>query len=313
MRGQSLFTVKDEIYGVYERVNGLTRSNPVIFYGYKIGSVKQIRFERTHPPRIVVKMNIDKDVSIPKNSKAVIVNAGFLGSKAVEINPGQSQKNIEAGDTLLTEVEVSLIEEVNQSIAPLRSKVDTTITVLNRILSNAPVNSIERSFRSIQNTLYSLERTTSNVDTLVEVESKVIRRILLNLDNITSRLNTKTLPRLDTALGNFATLSDSLSKTEIKSTVASTQRTIKELQKTLALINEGDGSLSKLIKDDELYYNLNNASRDLDRLLLDMQNRPGRYVKFPLISVGNSEGRPEQAEEYMQKRDQKREEEAEDQ
>lgn len=308
LRGNNLFSDKHQFYAVYERVNGLTRSNPVVYYGYKVGNVERIRFEKSKPVRIVVQFSVEKDINIPENSKAVIVNSGFFGSKALEIHPGGGKQFVQNGDTLPSRVEMSLMEEVNQAISPLRNQVDSTINALNRILESAPVGSISNSFRSIERSLATLENTTTTIDTVVDEEARVLRRVMTNLDKISTRLDAKTMPQIDSAVSNFSALSDSLSKADINATIRESKRTIEQLKATLNRINEGEGTLGMLINDKELYYNLNNASRDLDRLLLDIQNRPGRYVKFPIVDFGKDNGPPQAAEDTLRQRERRRKE-----
>jgi phospholipid/cholesterol/gamma-HCH transport system substrate-binding protein len=54
--------------------------------------------------------------------------------------------------------------------------------------------------------------------------------------------------------------------------------TINELHATLEAVNEGQGTLGKLATDDELWYNLNKASHDLDSLVKDIIAYPRRYT-----------------------------------
>ena len=48
-------------------------------------------------------------------------------------------------------------------------------------------------------------------------------------------------------------------------------------------MKEGQGTMGKLMHDDSLYVNLNNTARDLDKLLVDLQENPGRYVQFSMF------------------------------
>ena len=61
-------------------------------------------------------------------------------------------------------------------------------------------------------------------------------------------------------------------------------------------INEGQGTLGKLVKDDSLYVNLNKATKDLDLLLEDLRVNPNRYLslfgkkdKLPKLSEADIE------------------------
>ena len=52
------------------------------------------------------------------------------------------------------------------------------------------------------------------------------------------------------------------------------------MQNMLSSINKGNGSLGKLLKDNALYDNLKNASKELELLLLDIKLHPARYRRI---------------------------------
>ena len=48
-------------------------------------------------------------------------------------------------------------------------------------------------------------------------------------------------------------------------------------------INSTDGSIGRLINDDELYKNVEAATKELEQLLRDLKINPKRYVHFSLF------------------------------
>ena len=55
------------------------------------------------------------------------------------------------------------------------------------------------------------------------------------------------------------------------------------LNSNLESLKAGEGTMGKLMHDDSLYIYLSNTARDLDRLLVDFQANPGRYVQFSVF------------------------------
>ena len=78
-------------------------------------------------------------------------------------------------------------------------------------------------------------------------------------------------------------MTDSLAKAQLKDAIANADKSMKELNILLAKINEGQGTIGKLAKNDSLYNNLNKSSEDLDKLLKDLRLNPERYIHFSIF------------------------------
>ena len=79
---------------------------------------------------------------------------------------------------------------------------------------------------------------------------------------------------------NFSSLSDSLAKSDILSTLS-------KIDNITNQINNSEGSLGELVNDKALYTNLKEASSQLKQLIQDLKLHPARYVNFSIISVPN--------------------------
>jgi phospholipid/cholesterol/gamma-HCH transport system substrate-binding protein len=60
----------------------------------------------------------------------------------------------------------------------------------------------------------------------------------------------------------------------------------------LSQINQGQGSLGKLTKNDSLYNNLNQFAADLDALVIDLKANPKRYVSISVF--GRKDKKPKE-------------------
>jgi phospholipid/cholesterol/gamma-HCH transport system substrate-binding protein len=65
--------------------------------------------------------------------------------------------------------------------------------------------------------------------------------------------------------------------------------TVQNLDKLLAKIESGEGSLGKLVHNEDLYNNLSEASRELDLLLQDFRLNPKRYVNVSVFGKKQKE------------------------
>jgi len=55
------------------------------------------------------------------------------------------------------------------------------------------------------------------------------------------------------------------------------------LNATLARLEDGEGTMGKLLKSEELYDNLNRTVQNLDFLLQDVRLNPERYIKVSVF------------------------------
>ena len=101
------------------------------------------------------------------------------------------------------------------------------------------------------------------------------------LDNSIQNINTIT--------DNFSKLSDSIANAGLTKTMKNLESTIGSLDIMLAKMEKGNGTLGKLMTDDELYKNLTASSRELDLLLQDFRLNPKRYVNVSVFGKKQKE------------------------
>lgn len=291
LKGSNLFSHKYELYAVYPKIDGLIEANPLLVNGFKVGQINKISLtqDKNGNYAVLVKFLLTEDVKIPKHSIAKAVSSDLLGSKAVEIIYSDSQEYVQSGDTLIAESEEGLKTAVSKQLTPLQKKaeglissIDSVMTVVQFILNDKTRDNLNKSFESIKKALQSLEQTCYKLDDLVESERSKISSILTKLNGLAGMLE-KNTGKIDNIIGNFSNLSDSLAKSQLKDAIAEADQTLIELNKLIAQINAGQGTLGKLAKNDSLYNNLNKASDDLDKLLKDLRINPERYIHFSVF------------------------------
>ncbi len=310
LKGVHVFNKPVVHYGIYERVNGLQASNPVVVKGYKIGQVRSVDLIDGGRGGLLVTMTIYEEVEIPKDSRASLKSADLLGSMQIDIKLGQSAIMAQSGDTLTPSVEGDLVDEVNAQLRPIKlkaesliSSVDSVIKVIEVILNPQSQQNLIESFNGINNAIASLERTAFRIDDMVKEEKDRLSSILKNIDNIT-RVMSENSANLTQILENFSAISDNLAKADIARTINSANEALSEMKTVVDKINSGEGSLGLLIKDDKLYKNLASASDNLDLLMEDMRVNPNRYIQLSVFGkktkkVELSKSEMEQLKEYI--------------
>lgn len=290
LKGSNIFTRSRHFYAIYNKVEGLEPASPVKFNGYQVGLVKEVYFHPAYDGRIVVKFSVEeKGLQIREDAKATIISADLLGTKAIDLYLGKSPKILQDGDTLLSDIEKSLTEEVNAQILPLKRKaegliqsIDSAVTIFTAIFNQDARAQLQQSFASIQRSIATFEKTAKRIDTLVSRESYTLSALLRNVRNIAANIDNNA-PKINNIITNFSTLSDTLAAANFAQTITRTNEALKEVSYIMEKINKGEGSLGALLHNDTLYKNIEAASRDLDLLLEDMRLHPGRYMHFSVF------------------------------
>ncbi|MEO7212360.1 MlaD family protein [Mucilaginibacter sp.] len=283
LKGNDVFSGSNKFYAIYRSVEGLTVSKPVLVNGFQIGRVSKMQLHGDG--RTTVEFKINSQYNIPVNTLAKLESTDLLGGKAIVFELGKSDSLAVDGDTLRADIQGSLAESlqpIQRKAEVLINKVDSAMGAINRILNPNFQKNVDRSFASIANSLETLESTTRKLDALVGAQSGHINQIMANAEATSGNLKVSTA-RLDGIAGNFQKFSGDLANSNIKETLDNANKAVSSLQATMAKVNSTDGSLGLLMNDTKLYDNLNNASKNLDNLMIDLKAHPSRYVHFSVF------------------------------
>jgi len=283
LKGNDVFTSENTYYATYDRVDGLSVSKPVMVNGYQIGRVSKMKLQPNG--EILTEFKIKQDYAIPANSIARIASTDLLGGKAIVFELGDSDLYAADGDTLKANIQRNILEQVE----PVQKKAEAVVAVLDSVLTsiNNTINTdfqrnFNRSIASIANTLNTLEHTTTQVDAIVGTQRTKLSNILSNVEAISANFKNNG-EKINNVLSNLENVTDQVAKANFKQTIDSANAAVADLQSIVNNINEGKGSVGLLLNDEELYDNLNNASKNLDNLMIDLKQHPGRYVHFSIF------------------------------
>jgi len=286
LRGNDVFSSSNKFYAVYQSVDGLTVSKPVLVNGFPIGHISKMELGQSGST--TVELKIDSKYNVPVNTTARLVSTDLLGSKAIVFELGDSKQFAESTDTLQADIQGSLAESlqpIQTKAENLMIKLDSSLAAINRILNPNFQRNVDRSFNSIANSLQTLEGTTRKIDNLVGAQTGHINGILTNTQDVTASLKVSAA-NLNTITSNFGRVSDDIANGNIKQTLDNANKAMADLQATTARINSNKGSLGLLLNDDQLYRNLQSASTNLDALFIDLKANPKRYVHFSVFGGG---------------------------
>lgn len=283
LKGNDVFSRENEFYAKYDRVDGLAVSKPVLVNGYQIGRVSDLTLLPSG--QILAQFKIDPEYAIPANTIARLESTDLLGGKAVVFELGSGSDFAKDGDTLNANIQKNLldqVEPVQKKAEQIIARMDSVLTSVNNTLNPEFQRNFDRSFASIARTLETLEKTTKSVDGLVNTQGVKITSIMNNLESISSNFKNNN-SKITAVMSNFEKVSDDIAKANFAQTITEANKAVADLQTIVSKINSGTGTLSQLINDERMYNNLNNASQNLDKLMIDLKANPKRYVSFSVF------------------------------
>lgn len=275
LKGTNLLKRTQTFYVVYDQVDGLSDASMVTINGLRVGKVQGIELNQTSG-KLLVTLSVENDYKIPVGSLAKTYGGLLVGNTNVAIVPDYSQTSyLKNGDTLRGEQSDGLMDLVSSQLDPLKFKIesavvsaDSLISALNQVLDTNSRADIRNSLSNINSITSSFKKTSVELEHLLTGNRNKLDQTFSNLENMSD---------------NFSKLSDTLAQLEVKKLMQELETTVSNLNQATAQLNSTDGSIGKLLNDDQLYENLEGATRQLEQLLQDLKLNPKRYVHFSLF------------------------------
>ena len=277
LRGEDIFNKEYKITGKYENVEGLVPSAPVFIKGFKAGKVTEVNY-MTEDGEFEVVCSVSSSFPVPTDSKMVIYAVDLMGGKGVKIALGEAEESAEDGAQLETAFEAGLVDELGASIKPLLAKVGNTLDSLSVLVSGVNSMLSEENVRRIEGTLANVEKTMASVKGIaatINGKSAELEAFMDNLSAFSGKLE-GLAEKVDTTITGFNGVVDQLNESDIKGLVAS----FKELVEN---INDPDGSINKLMKDDSVYNSVDSLLNDVNILVKKIQENPKKYLKISVF------------------------------
>ncbi len=287
LKGKDVFKKHNTYYATYDQVSGIQTSAPILIKGFKVGIVNDISYDPNSSERIIMEFIVNSSYDIPTNSYARVFNDGIMGSKAIEIQRGNSMTYLQNGDTLHTSIDKDLLElagsefeQLKQMALEITKELTATLKSVNKLVTdnNANVNTTMANVASISN----------SVNNVILNEKDNIRNIISSLNSLATSLEGNA-SQIDKIIGNVEGITDSLNTANVPLLVDNLSSVLASLNTTLEQVNSGEGTVGRLMQDEALYDSLTMTTGKLGLLLEDMKARPNRYVHFSLFGKKNKE------------------------
>jgi phospholipid/cholesterol/gamma-HCH transport system substrate-binding protein len=278
LKGRDLFTHYRTFYVEYDNVEGLTSSAPVTINGLVVGKVTAIELEPTG--KLLVELQVKSDFPISTTSTVSIYEPGLIGGKQMMITPDlKNTTPAESGSKLPGANIPGLTALVGEKLAPLQQKLDVVlanadklISGINNVLNNDGQVHLQKAIAELDGTMQEFHKASGNLNDILANNKGKIDGMVTNFNKVSS---------------DFSKISDSLQKADLGKTAKNLQLTLNKVDGIMNDLNSGKGTMGKLLKDEALYKNLEQTSKELELLLQDVRLNPTRYVNISVFGKKN--------------------------
>jgi len=270
LKGQNLFEPKNIYYTEFD-YNALSSSSVVTVKGNTVGKIQDIIYDfKTGKTRIAFSVNDQLKFSV--NSKIRLYETGLMGGNALAVIISNDGELAKPGDVLESEIQVGLITSLSKNFSGLSTDLNATLKSTDTLLTNINKIVIDESDAGLKRTIAELNATLKSFKNLANSLNGVVSE---NDKNITTILD-----NFKTTSNDLAVMTSELKEANVGNTVQSLNETLTKINVLLAGVNNGEGSMGKLLKDETLYQNLEGATKEMEALLKDIKLHPKRYFRI---------------------------------
>lgn len=269
LKGIIVFSNDNSYKIIMDNINGLAASSPVYADGYKVGVVRDIKYDyQGDQDGIVVTIDVDKNLRIPAGSTAE-VDADLMGNLKLNLLLANNMRErIEPGGIIRGSLSSGMMEDVALMLPQIKAmlpKIDSILTSVNNLMADPALAIILKNAAA---TTENLKTSTAQLNALLGQMDRTVPAMLKKADN--------TLANTEAVTGNLAQI-------DIAATMADINATVENCKQMTAKLTSPEGTIGKLLTDPSLYDNMNATMRDADSLMIDLKAHPKRYVHFSIF------------------------------
>ena len=277
LRGEDIFNREADYVASYSNVEGLVASAPVYIKGYKAGKVTDVIYVSSED-KFYVTCSVSKQFAVPADSRMMIYSVDIMGGKGVRLDLGEASEMAADGDTLASGFEAGLMDGLSSGIGPLLSKVGMAVDSLSVTISGVNGMLTEENRDRIENSLANLEHTLANVKDIsanIDGKSEQIDAFIDNLASLSAQLGSL-VAKADSTMAGASKVVDSVNDADIAGTVEALKRLVDN-------INNPDGSVGRLLTEDDVYNSVDSLLTDIDDLISKIKENPKKYLKISVF------------------------------
>lgn len=291
LQGKNVFSNDIVVYAKYDNVSAVLPSNPVYLDGYQVGIVATVKQNKETLRGYIIGINISSEIQLPSNTIAVI-KSDFMGGKSISLeydDTKEQTKFLENGDEIEGRTDGILGTMIEKDdLSDYLQIVKDSILALTEGAGGASEFDFEKMMKNFDSSLARINDITTSVNRLVSAQNSSLNQTLNNAKELTAvatdkiAMITNSMDSMINKINNPEGVLDATTErmNQLEGTLEELNTTVSNLNAVIVKLNEGEGTLGKLINEEETYDNLNASLKELELLLEDFRVHPKRYTRI---------------------------------
>ena len=266
LKGIEIFKKTTTYYAHFDNLNSVTVATPVIVSGFKVGSVRDVRFDYSRGYGATVEMALDPHVRVSSKSIVKIKMNPLSGSELVLTIDGQDTRILSDGDTISSispagDLLSIATDQILPSVNNMMPTITQTLVRLDTLLHDKSIDSVLLALKGSSMQLHAMMAALNQ-------SSQSLKPVMDNVHGMT---------------GNLNAFSAQLTQLKLDSMMQHLNETTRQLQQVTAQLRSKDNTAGLLLSDPSLYNRLDSLVNSADRLMRDLKENPKRYVHFSVF------------------------------
>ncbi len=255
----------------FPEAGGLSPSDEVLVNGMRKGEVRSMKLEGA---RVRVELALDREITLTHDSQVAIRNVGMMGEKVIAVDLKATGTPYRTDEVIVGNYERGMAEVMSQ----LSGTVDAVSTIAERLVPLAEALSRPDG---LTGTIGNFNRTSEELRLTVSENRSALHEVVENFaqaSRTTKRLTTDREAELKQTLETFSSAAE---KMDALTGRLDSLRAV--IQTVTVRVERGEGTLGKLVNDDQLYADLNTSVQSLKSLIEDIKANPKKYLKISIF------------------------------
>ncbi len=277
-----LFQQSQVVYTYYDQVNGLTTGSYIFINGVKVGSVRDLQL--VNNDSVQVRLGFNPGIEITEGAVAILKSTGLIGGKAVYIRNGNGNEKVPNKAVIEGVYQGGILDTFTEEAESIASDASESFERVNETLAQLQQIADSENQQKIDDLLSNLQQATSEISVLLDSKRQELASSIEHANNFLGNLDTLTTSNraeIDNALASFEQTMENLEQVS-----GEVEQTNARLNSILLKIDNGDGTLGKIVNDSSLYNNIDSLTIELKQLIENINEEPERYLKnIELIDI----------------------------